>query len=75
MLPFIVKFPMLLTVFQVDFMSGLGNKLANSFLEYHVPSSWQKPSHLEPRDYRESYIKVTMSRSVRANQTSERMGV
>ncbi|CAM9755817.1 unnamed protein product [Ascophyllum nodosum] len=43
---------------QVDFMSGLGNKLANSFLEYHVPSSWQKPSHLEPRDYRESYIKA-----------------
>lgn len=39
-------------------MAGMGNKLANSFLEYHVPSDWLKPSHLEPRDYRETYIKV-----------------
>ncbi|CAN0332573.1 unnamed protein product, partial [Laminaria digitata] len=43
---------------QVQFMSGMGNCLANSFLEYHVPSTWLKPSNLEPRDYREAYIKA-----------------
>lgn len=43
---------------QVAFMEGMGNKLVNSFLEYHVPHRWLKPSHLEPRDYREAYIKV-----------------
>lgn len=43
---------------QVNFMSGMGNGMANSFLEYHVPRNWLKPSHLEPRDYREAYIKV-----------------
>ena len=41
-------------------MSGMGNSLANSFLEYHVPSTWLKPSNLEPRDYREAYIKVSV---------------
>lgn len=39
-------------------MAGMGNEMANSFLEYHVPSTWLKPSHLEPRDYRDAYIKV-----------------
>ncbi|CAN0058540.1 unnamed protein product, partial [Discosporangium mesarthrocarpum] len=43
---------------QVSFMAGVGNSLANAFLEYHVPEKWPKPSHLEPRDYRESYIKA-----------------
>ncbi|CAM9594469.1 unnamed protein product [Scytosiphon promiscuus] len=43
---------------QVDFMSGMGNGMANSFLEYHVPHNWLKPSHLEPRDYREAYVKA-----------------
>lgn len=43
---------------QVEFMAGMGNQLANEFLEYHVPYTWLKPSHLEPRDYREAYIKV-----------------
>ncbi|CAM9717026.1 unnamed protein product, partial [Sphacelaria rigidula] len=46
---------------QVEYMAGMGNKLANSFLEYHVPGEWLKPSHLEPRDYRESYIKASYS--------------
>lgn len=39
-------------------MSGMGNSMANSFLEYHVPGTWLKPSHLEPREYRDAYIKV-----------------
>ncbi|CAM9451883.1 unnamed protein product, partial [Ectocarpus sp. 12 AP-2014] len=43
---------------QVEFMAGMGNEMANSFLEYHVPSTWLKPSHLEPRDYRDAYIKA-----------------
>ena len=42
-------------------MAEMGNGMANSFLEYHVPSAWPKPSHLEPRDYRDSYIKVRRS--------------
>ncbi|CAM9942334.1 unnamed protein product [Ectocarpus sp. 8 AP-2014] len=43
---------------QVEFMAGMGNEMANSFLEYHVPSTWLKPSHVEPRDYRDAYIKA-----------------
>lgn len=43
---------------QVEFMSGMGNSMVNSFLEYHVPKTWLKPSHLEPREYRDSYVKV-----------------
>ena len=43
---------------QVEFIAEMGNSMANSFLEYHVPSAWPKPSHLEPRDYRDCYIKV-----------------
>lgn len=58
---FFILFWKNLTPWQVEFMSGMGNTLANSFLEYHVPSKWLKPSHLEPRDYREAYIKVLYS--------------
>eukprot|EP00752_Nemacystus_decipiens_P009732 g8690.t2 len=46
------------TADQVGFMAEMGNGVANSFLEYHVPSAWPKPSHLEPREYRDSYIKA-----------------
>lgn len=45
-------------------MSAMGNSTANSFLEYHVPSTWLKPSHLEPREYRDAYIKVGCRRRV-----------
>lgn len=55
---------------RVEFMAGVGNQFANSFLEYHVPGDWLKPSHLEPRKYRESYIKVSRIKYVRLDRTS-----
>jgi stromal membrane-associated protein len=43
---------------QVSFMEHMGNEMANSFWEHHVPSEWPKPSDKEPRNYRELYIKA-----------------
>lgn len=51
-------------------MAGMGNKLVNSFLEYHVPHKWLKPSHLEPRDYRESYIRVSQEEFIYTTSTT-----
>ncbi|CAM9879702.1 unnamed protein product, partial [Chrysoparadoxa australica] len=43
---------------QVHRMTLVGNKLANSYWEHHVPHEWPKPNEREQRAYRESYIRA-----------------